>query len=118
MSISITSVWARWGRLCIHGVDFYPTEGLDSLKFWRVSCGSVVLYVNQVQGLLKCTLHNCGGAQVRCPGCSRRWSAGGEKLTLWSYQDKMATRVGVACGVVIYKQYVFMVEVDVVLRNN
>ena len=25
MSISITSVWARWRRLCVHGVDFYPT---------------------------------------------------------------------------------------------
>jgi hypothetical protein len=33
-------------------------------------------------------------------------------------QDKMATRVGVACGGVMYKQYIFMVGVEVILRCN
>ena len=33
--------------------------------------------------------------------------AGGERLTLWTCQDKTATLVGVACGGVIYKQYLW-----------
>ena len=32
---------ARWRRLCIHGVNFYPTEGFNSMQSWRDSCGTV-----------------------------------------------------------------------------
>jgi hypothetical protein len=33
--------------------------------------------------------------------------AGGERLTLYRCPDKTATHVGVACGGVIYKQYLW-----------
>jgi hypothetical protein len=86
---------------CVHGVNFYLNEGFNSMKSWRVSCGTVVFYVNQVRGFLKYKLRNRGGARVRCPGCVCRWIAGGESLTLWRCQDNAATHVGVACGGVI-----------------
>ena len=78
-------LWARWRRLCVHGVNFYPTEGFISLKSWRDSCGTVVFYVNRVRGFLKCTLHNRGVARVHCLGCvpvERVWLRGGVK-TKW-----------------------------------
>jgi len=65
---------ARWRRLCVHGVNFYPTEGFNSMKSWGDSCGTVVFYVNQVRDFLKYTLRNHGGAQVRCLGCVCRWT--------------------------------------------
>ena len=61
------------GEGCVHGVNFYPTEGFSSAKSWRVLCGTVVCYINQVRGFLKYALRNRGGAQVRCPVCVCRW---------------------------------------------
>jgi hypothetical protein len=59
-------------------VWFYPTEGFNSLKFWRVSCGSVVLYVirSEVYSSIRCvTVEGLEfDARVVC--------AGGERLTL------------------------------------
>jgi hypothetical protein len=92
---------------CFHGVNFYLNEGFNSMKSWTVSCGTVFFFVNQVRGFIKYTLRNLGGARVRFPDYVGRWSAGGERLTLWRCQDKAATRVGVACGGVIYKQYLW-----------
>ena len=84
MSISISSVWARWRRLCVHGVIFYPTEGSNSMKTWRVSCGTVVSYINQVQGFLKYMLRNRGWGSSSLPGLGvpveRDWLRGGVKI--------------------------------------
>jgi hypothetical protein len=58
--------------VCVHGVDFYLTEGFNSLKFWRVSCGSVVLYVTRSEVYLSIRCLSVEGlefdARVVCAG--------------------------------------------------
>jgi hypothetical protein len=72
MSISITCVLARWRRLCVHGADPYLTEGFNSLKLWRVSCGSAVLYVIRSEVYLSISCLTVEGlefdARVVCAG--------------------------------------------------
>ena len=64
ISISISLLWARCRRLCVHGVTFYPIEGVQFREVLERLCGTDIFYVDRVRGFLsvRCVIVEYSGS--------------------------------------------------------